>query len=46
MSSNMPATEFSVRDPNYVERVRAAFGRQGFLRMIGRMSPSSRPAVA
>jgi len=34
MSSNMPAKEFSARDPNYVERIRGAFGRQGFLRLI------------
>jgi uncharacterized protein (TIGR00369 family) len=34
MSSNMPAKEFSVRDPNYVERIKSAFGRQGFLRLI------------
>ena len=34
MSSNMPAKEFSVRDPNYVDRVRNAFARQGFLRYV------------
>ena len=34
MSSNMPAKEFSARDPNYVERIKDAFGRQGFLRLI------------
>ena len=34
MSSNMPAKEFNVRDPNYVERIKSAFGRQGFLRLI------------
>jgi uncharacterized protein (TIGR00369 family) len=34
MSSTMPAKEFSVRDPNYVERIKGAFGRQGFLRLI------------
>jgi uncharacterized protein (TIGR00369 family) len=34
MSSNMPAKEFSARDPNYVERIKGAFGRQGFLRLI------------
>jgi uncharacterized protein (TIGR00369 family) len=34
MSSNMPAKEFSVRDPDYVERIKGAFGRQGFLRLI------------
>jgi acyl-coenzyme A thioesterase PaaI-like protein len=34
MSSNTPAKEFSVRDPNYVERVRNAFARQGFLRHV------------
>ena len=30
----MPAKEFSARDPNYVERIKGAFGRQGFLRLI------------
>jgi uncharacterized protein (TIGR00369 family) len=30
----MPAKEFAVRDPNYVERVKTAFGSQGFLRHI------------
>jgi uncharacterized protein (TIGR00369 family) len=34
MSSNMSAKQFRVRDPNYVERVRSAFGRQGFLRHV------------
>jgi uncharacterized protein (TIGR00369 family) len=34
MSSNMPAKEFSARDPNHVERIKDAFGRQGFLRLI------------
>ena len=34
MSSNMAAKEFSARDPNYVERIKGAFGRQGFLRLI------------
>jgi uncharacterized protein (TIGR00369 family) len=34
MSSKMPAQQFNVRDPNYVERIKAAFGRQGFLRLI------------
>jgi uncharacterized protein (TIGR00369 family) len=34
MSSKLPATEFSARDPNYVERIKGAFGRQGFLRLI------------
>jgi uncharacterized protein (TIGR00369 family) len=28
------APSLRVRDPNYVERIRAAFGRQGFLRLI------------
>jgi uncharacterized protein (TIGR00369 family) len=30
----MPAKEFAVRDPNYVERVKTAFGSQGFLRYV------------
>jgi uncharacterized protein (TIGR00369 family) len=34
MSSNMSAEQPSVRDPNYVERVRNAFARQGFLRHV------------
>jgi acyl-coenzyme A thioesterase PaaI-like protein len=30
----MSTTPFTVRDPNYVARVKDAFGRQGFLRHI------------
>jgi uncharacterized protein (TIGR00369 family) len=33
-SANALAQSFRVRDPNYVERIKAAFGRQGFLRLI------------
>jgi len=32
--STMPAKQFTVRDPNYVERVKDAFSRQGFLRHV------------
>jgi uncharacterized protein (TIGR00369 family) len=28
------APSLRVRDPNYIERIKAAFGRQGFLRLI------------
>ena len=34
MSANMTAKSFRVRDPNYVERIKDAFGRQGFLRYV------------
>jgi len=34
MSSKISPKQFSVRDPNYVERVRDAFARQGFLRHV------------
>jgi uncharacterized protein (TIGR00369 family) len=33
-SSNTSTQQLTVRDPNYVERVRDAFSRQGFLRHI------------
>jgi uncharacterized protein (TIGR00369 family) len=32
--SNGPSKEFTARDPNYAERVKTAFGSQGFLRYI------------
>ena len=32
--STMPAKQFTVRDPDYVERVKDAFSRQGFLRHV------------
>ena len=32
--STMPAKQFTVRDPSYVERVKDAFSRQGFLRHV------------
>ena len=34
MSTNRSPKPFTVRDPNYVERIKAAFGRQGFLRLL------------
>jgi uncharacterized protein (TIGR00369 family) len=34
MSSTVSPKPFTVRDPNYVERVKDAFGRQGFLRYV------------
>jgi uncharacterized protein (TIGR00369 family) len=34
LSPNAPAKSFRVRDPNYAERIKAAFGRQGFLRHV------------
>lgn len=34
MSSGEISSKFVVRDPNYVERVKDAFSRQGFLRLI------------
>jgi uncharacterized protein (TIGR00369 family) len=34
MSSNASAKQFTVRDPNYVARVKDAFARQGFLRHV------------
>jgi uncharacterized protein (TIGR00369 family) len=32
--SNRPSKELTARDPNYAERVKTAFGSQGFLRYI------------
>jgi uncharacterized protein (TIGR00369 family) len=33
-SANASAKSFRVRDPNFAERIRAVFGRQGFLRHV------------
>jgi acyl-coenzyme A thioesterase PaaI-like protein len=33
-SATASANSFRVRDPNYAERIKSAFGRQGFLRHV------------
>jgi acyl-coenzyme A thioesterase PaaI-like protein len=33
-SANAPAKSLTIRDPNYVERIRTSFGTQGFLRHV------------
>jgi uncharacterized protein (TIGR00369 family) len=33
-SANAPAKPLTIRDPNYVERIRTSFGTQGFLRHV------------
>jgi hypothetical protein len=34
LSATASANSFQVRDPNYAERIKSAFGRQGFLRHV------------
>jgi uncharacterized protein (TIGR00369 family) len=34
LSANASGKSFRVRDPNYAERIKAAFGSQGFLRYV------------
>jgi acyl-coenzyme A thioesterase PaaI-like protein len=34
LPANTSAKSFRVRDPNFAERIRAVFGRQGFLRHV------------